>query len=84
MVNIIIFGILFAYLLIKNAVGGMETLVDKKSKAYEAQFMAYIADDSDKEERLLENPGMFVTPIVRNGKIATVGYQPDIWDSWQK
>ena len=23
------------------------------------------------------------TPIVRNGKMATVGYQPDIWKTWE-
>ena len=68
---------------VKNAVGGMENLVDKKSKTYEVQYMAYLADNVDKEERLLDNPTMFVTPIVRNGKKATIGYQPDVWDSWQ-
>ena len=67
---------------VKNAVGGMDALVDKKSKLYEAQYMAYIGDNEDKEERLLDNPGMFITPIVRNGKKATIGYQPDIWESW--
>ena len=69
---------------VKNAVGGMEALVDKKSKTYEAQHMAYLADNGDKEERLLDNPGMFVTPIVRNGRKSTVGYKPDVWDSWQE
>ena len=68
---------------VKNAVGGMEALVDKKSKAYEDQYMAYLADSGDKEERLLNNPGMFMTPIVRNGKKATIGYMPDVWGSWQ-
>jgi arsenate reductase-like glutaredoxin family protein len=68
---------------VKNAVGGMDALFDEKSKEYEMQFIAHLASREDKEERLLENPGMFKTPIVRNGKKATVGYKPDIWDSWQ-
>ena len=68
---------------VKSAVGGMEAMVDTKSKAYEAQYMAYLADNSDKEERLLDNPDMFLAPIVRNGKKATIGYRPDVWDSWQ-
>ena len=68
---------------VKNALGGMEALVDVKSKEYEAQYMAYLADSGDKEARLLDNPGMFKTPIVRNGRKATIGYQPDVWDIWQ-
>ena len=26
---------------------------------------------------------LFLTPIVRNGRQATVGYQPDVWKSWE-
>ena len=69
---------------VKSAVGGFASLVDEKSREYEEQYIAYLAELTDKEERLLENPGMFKTPIVRNGKKATVGYSPDEWDSWQQ
>ena len=34
------------------------------------------------EEKMLENPGVLLTPIVRNGKKATVGYEPETWQSW--
>ncbi|MFR2154830.1 MAG: arsenate reductase family protein [[Eubacterium] siraeum] len=34
-------------------------------------------------EKLLENPAMFKTPIVRNGRQATVGYCPDVWKTWE-
>ncbi|MCL2049586.1 MAG: ArsC family transcriptional regulator [Defluviitaleaceae bacterium] len=70
------------YSSVKSAVGGMTALMDEKSREYEAQFIAYLASQEDKEQRLLENPGMFKTPIVRNGKKATVGYQPDVWEGW--
>ncbi|MCL2574713.1 MAG: ArsC family transcriptional regulator [Defluviitaleaceae bacterium] len=70
------------YASVKAAVGGMDALVDEKSNEYESQFIAHLARQDDVEERLLENPGMFKTPIVRNGKKATIGYQPDIWTSW--
>jgi arsenate reductase-like glutaredoxin family protein len=66
-----------------NAVGGMNALIDEKSKDYESQFINYLARQEDVEERLLNNPGMFKTPIVRNGKKATVGYKPEIWDNWE-
>jgi len=69
---------------IKKAVGGMDDLIDEKSKEYENQYMVHLSSQDDAEEKLLENPGMFKTPIVRNGKMATVGYKPDIWEGWIK
>ena len=71
------------YQSVKNAVGGFEVLIDTKSKEYESQYIQYLGDQADKEERLLENPSMFKTPIVRNGKKATIGYEPEIWGSWE-
>ena len=53
------------------------------SKAYEQQFIKYLAHDEDKEEKLFEHPELFKTPIVRNGKQATVGYCPEIWKDWE-
>lgn len=61
---------------------GFEALVNTKSRAYEALFMAYITPDA-REVKLLENPELFQTPIVRNGKDATVGYHPEIWETWE-
>ncbi len=58
----------------------VEVLADKKGKDY-ASF-AYL-DDSEKEDKLLENPMLLVQPICRNGKTdATVGYAPDVWAKW--
>lgn len=36
----------------------------------------------DKEEALLSNPLLFKTPIVRDGKRATIGFVPDVWKQW--
>ena len=68
---------------VATAVGGWENLVDTSSKAYQNNTMQYLAYDDDKIEKLLETPAMFKTPIVRNGKKATIGYQPDIWKTWE-
>ena len=68
---------------VKNAIDAMRNLSDEKSKAYEQNFCAYLADEAAVEEKLLDNPAMFRTPIVRNGKKATVGYCPDIWKTWE-
>lgn len=71
------------YMSVKKALGGLDNLFDEKSKAYEKHFIAYLAREEDKEEKLLENPELFKTPIVRNGKQATVGYCPEIWKTWE-
>ena len=62
-----------------NAVG-LEALVDQKHP--DAALLYYLAYDADKVEKLLDNPKLIRTPIVRNGKQATVGYAPEVWDSW--
>ena len=36
------------YASVKKAVGGMDKLFDEKSKAYEQQFIKYLAHDEDK------------------------------------
>ena len=61
---------------------GFDALVNTKCRAYEDLYMAYITPDA-REEKLLEHPELFVTPIVRNGREATVGYHPEIWQTWE-
>ena len=64
-----------------KAVGGLDAVLDEKSKGYAS--LAYLAYDEDKKEKLLEDGTLLKTPIVRNGKQATVGYQPDVWANWE-
>ncbi len=71
------------YQSVKNAVGGMAALIDENAKEYENQYIKYLASQEDIEERLLDTPSLFRTPIVRNGKKATVGYQPEVWKNWE-
>ena len=66
---------------IKKVVG-IENLIDNQSKDYERLHIKYQSDKSEVETRLFENHGLYKTPIVRNGKKATVGFCPDIWKSW--
>ena len=37
----------------------------------------------DVEEKVLENQKVLKTPIVRNGKKATIGYCPEVWKEWE-
>ena len=45
-------------------------------------LIKYIAEE-DKLEKVLENPQVIKTPVVRNGKQSTLGYQPNIWKTWK-
>ena len=65
---------------VKNAVG-LEAMIDGKAPG--AEILTYLAYEADKEEKLFENPAFIKTPIVRNGKLATVGYCPDVWKGWE-
>jgi arsenate reductase-like glutaredoxin family protein len=69
------------YLSVKQKVG-FDALVNTKCRAYEALYMAYITPDA-REEKLLEHPELFNAPIVRNGREATVGYRPEVWQTWE-
>lgn len=66
---------------VKQAVG-LDALIDSQSKAYIKYNMAYLGLSHNAEDALLAHPELFRTPIVRNGKQATVGYQPEIWATW--
>ena len=65
---------------VKSAVG-LDALIDEKAK--DAEILRYLAYADDKFEKLLEDPLLIKTPIVRNGKKATVGYVPDVWKDWE-
>lgn len=71
------------YTSIKQAVGGRNQIIDEKCRDKDAlALLQYIAEE-DKDEKLLENQQILKTPIVRNGKLATVGYQPEVWKMWK-
>jgi len=67
---------------VKAAVG-LNDLINSKAKEYKTLNLEHIRTSSVREEILLNNPKLYKTPIVRNGKQATVGYQPEIWEDWE-
>lgn len=67
---------------VKTAVG-LENLINKESKEYTKANMDKIRTASVREEILLKTPKLYKTPIVRNGKSATVGYNPEVWCTWE-
>ena len=67
---------------VKAAVG-MKDLINVNCKDYERLNMRNLGVGKVAEEVLFKNPKLFNSPIVRNGRKATVGYQPDIWSNWE-
>ncbi len=59
---------------------GLDNLLNPKAADYD--LLTHLAYDADKLEKLLEDPSLIRTPVVRNGKMATVGYCPDVWSAW--
>lgn len=68
---------------VKQALGGTDRLVNENFKDKELLTLLNYLSDEDKEEKILENPQIIKTPVVRNGKNATLGYCPDIWKNWE-
>ena len=65
---------------VKNAVG-LDAMVDPTHP--DAVLLSYLASEQAKLDRIFEDPTLLRTPIVRNGRQATVGYCPDVWADWQ-
>ena len=67
---------------VMQAVGGLEAMIDPDCR--DKDLLALIKDiaPEDKMQKVLENQSVLKQPIVRNGKQATVGYQPDVWKTW--
>lgn len=61
----------------------INTLIKTSSKEYSKLNLDKIRSIEMKEEILLSNPKVINTPIVRNGKLATLGYKSEVWNLWE-
>lgn len=68
---------------VMRAVGGLDALIDPKAKDQDTVALITYLAESQKFDKLLENQQILHEPIVRNGKQATVGYEPDTWKTWE-
>lgn len=67
---------------VAQANGGLDHMINWEGKDQNLlALIKYIANE-DKLEKVLENPQVIKTPVVRNGKQSTLGYQPDVWKKW--
>ena len=66
-----------------QAGGGLDALLDENCRDKDAlALVRYIAEE-DRMEKVLENQQVIKTPVVRNGKKATVGYRPEVLKGWE-
>ena len=68
---------------VAQAAGGLDNLLDPCAKDTQTLALVKYLVDADKLDKVLENQQLIKTPVVRNGKQATVGYQPDVWKTWE-
>lgn len=69
---------------VAQANGGVENMIDPNAKDKDTlALIRYIAEE-DKLAKILENQHIIKTPVVRNGKQSTLGYQPNVWKKWEK
>lgn len=68
---------------VMRAVGGIDAVIDPDAKDQDAVALITYLAESQKFDKLLENQQVLREPIVRNGREATVGYDPDAWSRWE-
>jgi arsenate reductase (glutaredoxin) len=61
----------------------LKDLINNEAKEYKSLNMQQLGTGSVAAEVLFKNPKLYKSPIVRNSKQATVGYQPEIWKGWE-
>ena len=66
-----------------QAVGGLDAMIDPACKDKDLLALIKYISAEDKARKVLENQTVLKQPIVRNGRLATVGYQPDVWKKWE-
>ena len=66
-----------------QGIGGFENLIDQNCKDKDLLALVKYLGAEDIEEKILENQRLIKTPVVRNGKKATIGYVPEIWKNWE-
>ena len=62
---------------------GLDALCDKSSKAFRESVIAYTQDRETILAGLLERPQLLRLPLVRNGRLATAGFCPEVWERWK-
>lgn len=62
--------------------GGLTAMLDLNCKDQDTLALVQYLAAEDKAAKVLENQQLLKTPLVRNGRQATVGYHPEVWKTW--
>ena len=68
---------------VARAAGGLDALVNPAAKDADTVALIQHLVPEQRFDKLLENQQIIAEPVVRNGKKATVGYRPEVWESWE-
>ncbi len=68
---------------VASANGGLENMLNPDCKDKDTLALIRYLAEEDKLEKILANPQVIKTPVVRNGKQSTIGYRPEIWKEWK-
>lgn len=66
-----------------RGLGGIDGLIDWEGKHPDIALLRYMDSAVQKEDKVFDDPALMKTPIVRNGRQVTVGYHPEIWETWE-
>lgn len=61
---------------------GADELIDREGSRFRDRGLAHLLFDV--EEEILGDPLLLRTPLVRQGRRASLGYAPGIWETWLK
>ena len=64
-------------------IGGIDNMIDENSKDKDTLALIKYIVKEDRLDKILENQQILKTPIVRNGKKATIGYAAEVWKKWE-
>ena len=55
----------------------------KAERWFKERRIKFMDDKRAKEDKVFDQPELMKAPVVRNGREATVGFRPDIWETWK-
>ena len=67
---------------VAQANGGIDACINPDAKDKDVLALLKYISDEDKIEKLLENQSVLLTPVVRNGRLSSIGYKPEIWKEY--
>ena len=63
---------------------GLDAMIDREGARYRDRGLRAAAPTGPRvAQALADDPLLLKTPIVRFGKEATVGYAPEVWETWR-